>query len=128
MARSAGRAGIERRRPLQSTDDASDAGDVNDGPNLELEFDGEVIYWRGPSPFHFVAMPDDPSSAVRGIANAVSYGWGCIPVRARIGDTTFTTALFPKDGRYLVPLKDAVRRPLDVTEGDVVRVELAIGS
>ena len=98
-----------------------------DGPNLELEFDGEVIYWHGPSPFHFVAMPEDPSAAVRGIAKAVSYGWGCIPVRAQIHETDFTTALIPKDGRYLVPLKDVVRKRLEVTDGDVVQVRLEIG-
>lgn len=99
-----------------------------DGPALELEFDGEVIQWRGPSPYHFVVMPEDPSVAVRGIANAVSYGWGCIPVRVRIDETGFTTALIPKDGRYLVPLKDVVRKRLGVSDGDVVSVELAIGS
>jgi hypothetical protein len=120
--------GSNRVRHVQSADDATDARDVIDSPSLELEFTGEVIYWHGPSPFHFVAMPDGPSSVVRGIAKAVSYGWGCIPVRVRIGETAFTTALMPKDGRYLVPLKDAVRRRLDVTEGDVVGVELAIGS
>ena len=99
-----------------------------DGPALDLEFDGEVFQWRGPSPYHFVAMPDDTSAAVRGIAKAVSYGWGCIPVRVRIDQTDFTTALIPKDGRYLVPLKDAVRKRLGVADGDVVAVELTIGS
>jgi hypothetical protein len=73
-------------------------------------------------------MPEDPSAAVRGIAGAVSYGWGCIPVRVRIDETDFTTALIPKDGRYLVPLKDVVRRRLGVSDGDVVAVELTIGS
>ena len=99
-----------------------------DGPAMDLEFDGEVIQWRGPSPFHFVAMPDDQSASVRGIAKAVSYGWGCIPVRVRIDDTDFTTALIPKDGRYLVPLKDMVRKRLGVADGDVVAVELTIGT
>jgi len=79
-----------------------------DGPALDLEFVGEVIQWRGPSPYHFVAMPAVPSASVRGIARAVSYGWGCIPVRVRIDETDFTTALIPKDGRYLVPLASAM--------------------
>lgn len=101
---------------------------MNDGPSLDLEFEGEVIEWRGPSPFHFVAMPSEPSAIVRAVASSVSYGWGCIPVRARIGDTIFTTALIPKDGHYLVPLKDVVRKGTGVTDGDVVPVELSIGS
>jgi hypothetical protein len=33
-----------------------------------------------------------------------------VPVHVTIGDTEFTTALFPKDGRYLVPVKVAVQR------------------
>ena len=36
-----------------------------------------------------------------------TYGWGVIPVVARIGDVEFETSLFPKDGGYLLPLKDA---------------------
>jgi hypothetical protein len=33
-----------------------------------------------------------------------------------------------KDGRYLRPLKDVVRRAFDVTAGGVVQVEMTIGS
>lgn len=33
-----------------------------------------------------------------------------IPVRAQIGGTDWTTSLFPKDGRYIVPVKTWVRR------------------
>jgi len=40
----------------------------------------------------------------------VSYGWGMIPVTATIGSTEWTTSLFPKDGGYVVPVKDATRR------------------
>ncbi len=100
---------------------------TTDGPSLELAFTGTVIYWRGPSPYHFVAMPAEPSAAVKDISGAVSYGWGCIPVRARIGSTPFTTALIPKDGRYLLPLKAVVRNAIDVSPGDVVQVELTVG-
>ena len=39
---------------------------------------------------------------------------------------TWTTSLFPKDGGYVVPLKDAVRRPEGLAVGDVVRVRLTV--
>ena len=55
-----------------------------------------------------------------------TYGWGVIPVAARIGDVDFTTSLFPKDGGYLLPLKDAVRKPSGITVGDEVTVEMTI--
>ena len=28
---------------------------------MEIEFDGAVWYWRGPSPYHFVTVPEAPS-------------------------------------------------------------------
>jgi hypothetical protein len=43
-----------------------------------------------------------------------------------IGRTTFATSLFPRDGGYLVPVKDAVRRAEDVALGDVVDLEVVI--
>jgi len=95
---------------------------------LDVEFDGEVFVWRGPPPFFFAAMPDEPSAAVRAIAGIVSYGWGCIPVAVRVGRTELTTALIPKDGRYLVPIKAAVRRAEAIEPGDVISVRVTIGS
>jgi hypothetical protein len=45
-------------------------------------------------------------------------------VHVVIGDTEFSTALFPKDGRYLIPLKVVVRKSEGIGEGDVVSVAL----
>ena len=95
---------------------------------MQFEFAGEVTYWRGPAPYHFVPVPEDESRQIRAVAPIVSYGWGVIPVRVRIGDTTFDTSLFPKEGRYLVPVKDVVRVGEGIAAGDVVTVELAIRS
>ncbi len=95
---------------------------------VEFEFAAEVWYWRGPSPYHFVTVPDDVSAELHGLAPFVSYGWGVIPVRARIGETEWETSLFPKDGGYALPLKDAVRKAEDVTDGDLVDVEMSVRS
>lgn len=35
--------------------------------------------------------------------------WVLVPVHLSIGGTEFTTALFPRDGRYLVPIKVAAQ-------------------
>ena len=45
----------------------------------------------------------------------------------RISETEFTTALFPKDGRYLIPLKDVVRRAEGIEVDQVLAVALNIG-
>jgi hypothetical protein len=93
---------------------------------VDLTFDGDVIEWRGPSPFHFVPVPQDESAAIRSAAALVSYGWGVIPVTARVGRTAWTTSLFPKDGGYLVPVKDRVRRAEGIEVGDRVAVRLHV--
>jgi hypothetical protein len=65
-------------------------------------------------------------SPIRAISRIVTYGWGVIPVRVRIGDTVWETSLFPKDGRYLVPVKDLVRRAEGLAAGDTVDVQVLI--
>lgn len=93
---------------------------------MELAFDGEVIHWRGPAPYRFVAVPDAEAAALHAASPLVSYGWGCIPATVRIGRTTFTTSLFPKDGGYLVPVKTAVQRAEGIELGDVLHLRLLI--
>lgn len=93
---------------------------------MDVSFDGEVFFWRGPSPWHFVEVPEDVCEALEAASALVSYGWGMVPVAGRIGATRFTTSLFPKDGRYVVPLKVAVRRAEQLGLGNVVTVELHV--
>jgi hypothetical protein len=94
---------------------------------VEFEFVGVVIHWRGPSPFHFVAVPGDVADAIRSVANEVTYGWGVIPATVVVGATRFTTSLFPKDGGYLVPLKDVVRKRESIAIGDGIHIHLTLG-
>ncbi|MGW2637113.1 DUF1905 domain-containing protein [Streptomyces sp. NPDC001348] len=93
---------------------------------MELFFTGRVVEWRGPSPYYFVTVPDEQSADIREVAVMATYGWGVIPVEARIGGSVFTTSLFPGDGRYLLPLKTAVRRPQGLSAGDAVTVEMTV--
>ena len=93
---------------------------------LELTFSGRVIEWRGPAPYYYLPVPDEESDDIREVAAMATYGWGVIPVTARIGDIEFETSLFPKDGGYLLPLKDAVRKPQQITVADEITVEMTI--
>jgi hypothetical protein len=94
---------------------------------MDLEFDGEIFQWRGPAPYFYVAVPDDDSADIREVAAAVTYGWGVVPVTVRVGVTEWTTSLFPKDGRYLVPLKDRIRRAEGLEDGATITVRLSLG-
>lgn len=93
---------------------------------MELEFSGEVWFWRGPSPWHFVTVPEAESAELKAASSLVTYGWGMIPAALRIGATRWTSSLFPKDGGYLVPLKDHVRQAERIAVGDTVTVQLTL--
>ena len=93
---------------------------------MDLVFRGQVIEWRGPAPFYFVRVPEAQAADITEVAAMATYGWGVIPVEARIEKVTFTTSLFPKDGGYLLPLKVAVRKPLGLAEGSEVRVAMTV--
>ncbi|MGE3126585.1 MAG: DUF1905 domain-containing protein [Fimbriimonadaceae bacterium] len=93
---------------------------------MELEFEGEVWYWKGPAPHYFVFVPDAASREIKAMEPLVTYGWGMIPVTVTVGATQYTTALWPKDGRYIVPLKLAVRKAEEIEEGDSISVQLVI--
>ena len=93
---------------------------------MVIGFEGRIIYWRGPSPYLFVPIPEEPSQTIKVISSLVTYGWGVIPVRARIGSTEWKTSLFPKDGRYLVPIRMSVQRAEELEVGDEVAVQLEI--
>jgi hypothetical protein len=93
---------------------------------MNLEFDGEIWFWRGPVPWYFVTVPDEESRDLKAVSRDVTYGWGVIPVRVHVGRTSWKTSLFPKDDRYLVPIKASVRAAEKLAEGDTVTVRLEI--
>ena len=70
---------------------------------MDLEFSGPLFRWVGPAPRYFVAVPAERCDGLSAASAFVTYGWGMIPVRARIGTTHWKTSLWPKDGVYLLP-------------------------
>lgn len=94
---------------------------------MTIEFKGEIWYWRGPAPHYFVTVPEKQCRELKAISESVTYGWGMIPALVRIGKTEWKTSLFPKDGRYIVPLRANVRAAEHIDEGDSVTVRLEVG-
>lgn len=86
---------------------------------MEWTVSGEVVEWRGPSPYVFLPMSVDDSADLKTEAAGLEY-WGQVAVLVELGGATFTTALFPRGERYLIPLRAAVRR----AEGLEVGMEL----
>lgn len=95
---------------------------------MSFEFSGDIWYWRGPAPFYFVTVPAAECEILHDISKWVTYGWGMIPVKVRIGTTEWTTSLWPKEGLYIVPVKVSVRKAESLEEGDRVTVRLEVGA
>ncbi|HEY8687404.1 MAG TPA: DUF1905 domain-containing protein [Chloroflexota bacterium] len=93
---------------------------------MNLEFSGRIWHWKGPAPWYFVTVPEEECLDLEEASALVSYGWGMIPVAAHIGRTRWKTSLFPKDGRYIVPVKAVVRRAEELAVGDMVTVRLVV--
>jgi|SRR5205085_4600955 len=95
-------------------------------PLARIAFEAEIVHWRGPAPFLFIPVPRGHVDELRYAARHASYGWGCVPVQARIGVTDFTSSLFPRGDTYFLPVKVAVQRAERVGLGDRVAVEMRI--
>jgi hypothetical protein len=94
---------------------------------MPFQFSGEMFEWRGPSPYNFIEIPVDQSVKIKERASQLTYGWGVIPVTGEIGDTEFITSLIPKDGIYLLPIKNVVRLGEGLEVDQVVHVKLTLG-
>ena len=94
---------------------------------IDFQFRSEIWYWRGPAPFYFVTVPPEQCRELKAISRSVTYGWGMIPADVQIGKTKWYTALWPKDGGYIVPIKANVRKAEQLAEGDEVTVRLEVG-
>ena len=95
-------------------------------PIVELTFTALVFEWRGPAPHHFVAVPEGESAMLAAVSKAVTYGWGMIPVEVEVSGSQRTTALWPRQGGYVVPLRADLRRETGISTGDLVTVTIRV--
>ncbi len=91
---------------------------------MELRFTGELIEWRGPAPFYFIQTPPKITAEIKVIAAAKTYGWGVLHTYVTINKSHWRTALIPKDGPYLVPIKNAIRVPEKLELGQSIKTML----
>ena len=93
---------------------------------MKMAFSNRMWHWRGPSPFHFITLPEDLSQEIKDMAASLTYGWGMIPVNARIGATDFSTAMYEKNGVYILPIKNVARLGEKIEIDDMVDVEISL--
>jgi hypothetical protein len=92
-----------------------------------FKIEAEVIEWRGPAPFFFARIDQDTSDLIKLQSKDFTYGWGVLHAHGFIGNSQFQTALMPKDGRYLIPLKDELRKTQKISVGIKIQVMLTLG-
>ncbi len=93
---------------------------------LRFEITGTVIEWRGPAPFYFLPTPIEVTEEIELYKRELTYGWGVIPAKVTIGQTTVSTSLIPRNGSFYIPLKDAVRKPNQIVVGDEITLILEL--
>lgn len=117
---------LELVEGTEPVDRSSVGGRSPAAAGLELAFTGELFAWRGPAPYHFIAVPPEAAGQIHAVARAVTYGWGMIPATVRIGGSTWDTALWPRDGGYVLPIKDRYRKAEQLGLGDSVAVRVIV--
>ncbi len=93
---------------------------------LKFEITGTVIEWRGPAPFYFLPTPIEVTEEIELYKRELTYGWGVIPAKVTIGQTTVSTSLIPRTGSFYIPLKDAVRKPNQIAVSDEITLILEL--
>lgn len=91
-----------------------------------LTFTAPLWLWNGKGAWHFVTLPVDDSQIIR--MAVPRRGWGSVRVKARIGETSWATSIFPdsKSGAYLLPVKADVRKAERLAPGDAVGITLSL--
>ena len=97
-----------------------------DAEFVVVEFDAELWIWdaRRDDSWIFVSLPAEASEEIRNVAGGRRRGFGSVPVRAMIGDTRWTTSIFPDSAHdvYVLPIKREVRRTEGLDAGDIATV------
>jgi hypothetical protein len=101
----------------------------------EVSHQGTLWKWQGegPAAWHFVTIDGEAGDTLTALAVmrklelGRSRGFGSLKVRARIGESEWSTSVFPAKARgWLLPVKAAVRKAEGLGEGEVVEVTLTI--
>ncbi|MEO6204338.1 MAG: DUF1905 domain-containing protein [Mycobacteriales bacterium] len=74
-------------------------------------FTAELFRWKEDASWFFVALPEDVSDDIADEQHGPRSGFGAVPVQVSVGETTWTTSVFPdkQRGVYVLPVKRLVR-------------------
>lgn len=101
----------------------------------QLDHTGPLWRWTapsGPAAWHFVTIDGVAGNALSATAlmrrlEGGTRGFGSLKVRATIGESTFSTSVFPsKELGWLLPVKASVRKAERLVAGDHIAVQLEV--
>ena len=96
---------------------------------------GPLWRWSGASgtgTWHFLTLDGEAGDALSGTAlmrklEGMSRGWGSLKVVATIGESRWSTSVFPSKGTgWILPVKASVRKAEGLVEGEAVEVMLEL--
>jgi hypothetical protein len=93
-----------------------------------MRFRAPLWMHTGEGAWHFVTLPPDVADDIDDLAGPDRGGFGSVRVQVTIGQTTWSTSLFPdtKAGSFVLPVKKPVRLAEGLEDGDEVEVELQL--
>ena len=100
-----------------------------------VDFRGSLRRWTGSSNgvWFFVDIAGEAACQIadyafmRRLEFGRARGFGSVKVMVRIGESRWSTSVFPNgDGQWMLPVKASIRRAEDIADGDLVQGELAL--
>jgi hypothetical protein len=95
---------------------------------MDYRFSGELWQYDGEAPWCFVTLPVEVSDNVRAEHGLAQTAFGSIKVTATVGDTRWSTSLFPDKrlGSFVLPVRKQVRKAEELEIGSLVEVQLEV--
>lgn len=92
-----------------------------------FEFTGELWEAQAVAPWVFVTVPTEIADEIEAM-DIPQPSFGSVKVRVRVGDTAWSTSLFPdkKVGSFVLPVKRSVRESERLSIGDASVFEITI--
>lgn len=97
---------------------------------MVVVFDAELWLWdaRRTDSWTFVSLPAEASEDICDLAARPRRGFGSLRVRVTVGGSTWATSIFRDSvrGRYVLPIKRAVRKAEALDVGDIATVTVEL--
>lgn len=79
---------------------------------IVYRFTTELWLYSGEAPWHFLTLPPQLADEISDLHEQDRRGFGSLLDEVTMGDTTWTTSIFPDTASrsYVLPVKKAVRR------------------